>query len=148
MYDVITGGFASIILFPSRQNCKAHFALRRDPSKKHLFMAKYIAIHLEIDKVARVCVGLEFHDGCWHLNTVLAKRSEIMDERDWTVCLPQLVADNQRVEVKRSKGGSSSYIKDFNSWTVCLPQLVADNQRVEVKRSKGGSSSYIKDFNS
>jgi hypothetical protein len=33
--------------------------LHRDPSKKHIFLAKYIAIHFEIDMVVRVCTGIK-----------------------------------------------------------------------------------------
>jgi hypothetical protein len=90
---------------------KEHFPLRSDPSKKHLFIAKYIDIHLVIDTVVRVCTGVEFHDGCWHLSTDLAKRSEI-DDREWIIS--PLEIDNQIVEIKRGKGGASPYIKEFN----------------------------------
>jgi hypothetical protein len=64
--------------------------------------------------VVRVCTGIQFHNGCWHLTTVLAKLSKI-DDREWIICLPQLETDTQRVEVKRVKGGSSHYIKYFNN---------------------------------
>ena len=54
---------------------KEHFPLRSNPSTKHLFIAKYIDIHLMMNAVVRVCTGLEFHDECWHLTTALAKRT-------------------------------------------------------------------------
>ncbi len=90
---------------------KEHFPLRLDASKKQLFTANYIDIHLVIDAVVRVCTGIEFHDGCWYLSTALAKRSEL-DDREWIVSQQEI--DCQRVEVKRGKGGASIYIKDFN----------------------------------
>jgi hypothetical protein len=93
---------------------KEHFPLRLDASKKHLFIAKYIDIHLMIDMVVRVCTGLEFHDGCWHLKTALAKRSEI-DDREWIIKSQLVETDYQRVEVKRAKGGTGQYIKGFNN---------------------------------
>jgi hypothetical protein len=93
---------------------KDHFPLRLDASKKHLFIAKYIDIHLVIDTVVRVCTGLQFHDGCWHLMTALANRSEI-DDREWILKSPLVDTDYQRVEVKRKKGGAGPYIKEFNN---------------------------------
>jgi hypothetical protein len=58
-----------------------HFPLFSDPSKKHVFVAKCIDTHVMIDKVVRAHTALEFHDGCWHSTTALAKRSE-MDDRE------------------------------------------------------------------
>jgi hypothetical protein len=54
---------------------KEHFPLRLHASKKHLFTAECINMHLVIDAVVRVCTGVEFHDGCWCLSTALAKRA-------------------------------------------------------------------------
>jgi hypothetical protein len=90
---------------------KEHFPLRNDLSKYHLFVAKYIDMHLVIDAVVRVCTGVEFHHGFWCLSTALAKRSEI-DDREWIISQQEI--DYQRVKVKRGKGGASLYIKDFN----------------------------------
>jgi hypothetical protein len=92
---------------------KEHFPLRSDPSKKHLFIAKYIDIHLMIDTIVRVCTGLEFHDGCWHLTTAFATQGE-MDDREWIVSPHPVETNHHRVKVKRGRDGPSPYIKDFN----------------------------------
>jgi hypothetical protein len=84
---------------------KDHSPLCRDPSKKHIFLAKYIVIHLEIDTVVRVSMDIKFHDRCWYLSTVLAKQSEI-DDREWIASLSdKLETDSQRVEVTKVNGG-------------------------------------------
>jgi hypothetical protein len=65
----------SIFEFKARGGSQKRAYLRlRDSSKEASITAKYIDMHLEIELLESVYA--EFHDGCWHLNTVPSKGSE------------------------------------------------------------------------